>query len=245
MPVPRACRVTARYAFDVTNSYYPPESLVFHFFCITNESRSHLGLWLMFENKIIKSRGKFFKDYFPIFMGDSRLNTQGRKAIFFLESRVDHKSSIKLGHMGLLPWAPLSRGCQVSWCMPNLNRLRKPDSTTPDAAAPYFYLPQVSLSLVRGMLSWEENNSQKNSSCSGLQWTPNDEDPGGAAILLQDLYLSPRSPCITKSGQSRFSLSFLPVYSATGVSALAAGGGVPQAGSLLHRPLAALWHCIV
>lgn len=45
-------------------------------------------------------------------------------------------------------------------------------------------------------------------------------DPDGAAILLQDLYLSLCFSCITKSGKSRFALSFLPVYSVAGESAL-------------------------
>lgn len=47
------------------------------------------------------------------------------------------------------------------------------------------------------------------------------------------------------SGKSRFPLSFLPVYSVAGLSALGAGSVVLQAGALLHPPLAAICHCIV
>lgn len=35
-------------------------------------------------------------------MGDSELNILGRKAMFFLMSRVDHKATIRLGNTGRL-----------------------------------------------------------------------------------------------------------------------------------------------
>lgn len=106
---------------DMTNSHYTQESLVFHFFCITKESRIHLGLWLTFENKIIKSTGKFFKEYFPIFTCHWDPSNQGRKAIFLLMSRdtiIRQQSS--WGTLVLCPEPPFSKCCQASCWMPDL-----------------------------------------------------------------------------------------------------------------------------
>lgn len=61
------------------------------------------------------------------------------------------------------------------------------------------------------MLGSGEDNHSPNYSCSGFQWTPILVDPGEVSILLQDLYLSLFSSCISKTVKSSFALSFLPM----------------------------------
>lgn len=91
--------------------------------------------------------------------------------------------------------------------------------------SPFFIcFPQIPLSLLRGMLSLEEENHYYN--CSRFQCTPSLVYPGEESILLQDLCFSPFSSCTSKTVKSSFALSFLPMsqhlvgYSRLGFSSI-------------------------
>lgn len=130
-------------------------------------------------------------------MHNSGLNIQRWEVMLFLMSRVDHNEMIKLRPREALAWGLFSKAirapadCQISDHRAACRSLRKAVPTVLNATVVYFFLPQILLSLVRGVLSWrEEHNSQENTYCSGLQWTPVALDSGEAPVLLQNLYLS-------------------------------------------------------
>lgn len=188
-------------------------------------------------------------------MRSSGLNIQRWEVMLFLMSRVDHNEMIKLRHREALAWGHFSKAirvpadCQIWDHRATCPSLRKAVPTALSATVAYFFFPQISFSLVRGLLSWgEEHSSQKNTYCSGLQWTPVVLDSGEASeFLTSECLTSEFLPLCasTKSWVSRFTFYFLPVYSVAGVMDLPAGSGIPHEKAFLGPSVTTLSDCLV